>query len=326
MGMTRVLVTGGSGFIGTNLIDALMDRGMRVLNLDINPPKKAAQQACWQQCDIVDFEKTLDFFETFKPTQLIHLAARTDVLSDDLDDYRVNTDGTNNVLRCIKLTPGFQRVIITSSQFAFAPPGLPAHDEQYNPIGAYGMSKVIAEKATRAAGLNCIWTITRPTNIWGPWHPRYPKEFWLVLKRGLYFHPGGRSAIRSYGYVKNIVYHMLKMMEAPPSLVNGKVYYLGDPPIPLIDWANGFSVAITGRPVRVVPKPLLAVLAATGNVLAAVGLRFPITLSRYRSMTEDYFSPVEITSRDFGSPPYSLEQGIQETVAWLREYWAGESS
>ena len=324
--MTRVLVTGGSGFIGTNLIDALMDRGMRVLNLDINPPKKAAQQACWQQCDIVDFEKTLDFFETFKPTQLIHLAARTDVLSDDLDDYRVNTDGTNNVLRCIKLTPGFQRVIITSSQFAFAPPGLPAHDEQYNPIGAYGMSKAIAEKATRAAGLNCIWTITRPTNIWGPWHPRYPKEFWLVLKRGLYFHPGGRSAIRSYGYVKNIVYHMLKMMEAPPSLVNGKVYYLGDPPIPLIDWANGFSVAITGRPVRVVPKPLLAVLAATGNVLAAVGLRFPITLSRYRSMTEDYFSPVEITSRDFGSPPYSLEQGIQETVAWLREYWAGESS
>lgn len=324
--MMQVLVTGGSGFIGTNLIDTLVERNIPVLNLDINQPKKAAHQVCWQECDILDFERTLHFFEKFKPTHLIHLAARTDVLSNDLDDYKVNTDGTINILRCIKLTPGFQRVIITSSQFAFAPPGLPPHDEDYNPIGAYGMSKVLSEKATRAAGLNCIWTITRPTNIWGPWHPRYPKEFWLVLKRGLYFHPGGKSTVRSYGYVKNIVYHMMKILEAPPSLVNGKLYYLGDPPIPLIDWANGFSLAITGKPVRVIPRQLLAFLAAIGSVLAAAGIRFPITRSRYRSMTEDYFSPVETTIRDFGSPPYSLEQGIQETVAWLRQYWAGEFS
>lgn len=324
--MMQVLVTGGSGFIGTNLIDTLVERNIPVLNLDINQPKKAAHQACWQECDILDFERTLHFFEKFKPTHLIHLAARTDVLSNDLDDYKVNTDGTNNILRCIKLTPGFQRVIITSSQFAFAPPGLPPHDEAYNPIGAYGMSKVLSEKATRAADLNCIWTITRPTNIWGPWHPRYPKEFWLVLKRGLYFHPGGKSTVRSYGYVKNIVYHMMKILEAPPSLVNGKLYYLGDPPIPLIDWANGFSLAITGKPVRLIPRQLLALLAASGSVLAAAGIRFPITRSRYRSMTEDYFSPVETTIRDLGSPPYSLEQGIQETVIWLREYWAGEFS
>jgi hypothetical protein len=126
--------------------------------------------------------------------------------------------------------------------------------------------------------------------------------------------------------VKNIVYHMMKILEAPPSLVDGKLYYLGDPPIPLIDWANGFSLAITGKPVRVIPRQLLALLAASGSVLAAAGIRFPITRSRYRSMTEDYFSPVETTIRDFGSPPYSLEQGIQETVAWLREYWAGEFS
>ena len=322
--MMQVLVTGGSGFIGTNLIDALVERNIPVLNLDINQPKKSAHHACWQECDILDFERTLHFFEKFKPTHLIHLAARTDVLSNDLDDYKVNTEGTNNILRCIKLTPGFQRVIITSSQFAFAPPGRPAHDEEFNPIGAYGMSKVLSEKATRAAGLSCIWTITRPTNIWGPWHPRYPKEFWLVLKRGLYFHPGGKSTVRSYGYVKNIVYHMMKILEAPPSLVNGKLYYLGDPPIPLIDWANGFSLAITGKPVRVIPRQLLALLAAIGSVLAAAGIRFPITQSRYRSMTEDYFSPVETTIRDFGSPPYSLEQGLQETVAWLRAYWAGE--
>lgn len=322
----QVLVTGGSGFIGTNLIDVLVEKGLSLLNLDIHPPKKASHQEYWQECDILDFQRTFDVFEKYKPTHLIHLAARTDVLSSDLDDYRVNIEGTKNILRCIQLSPGFQRVIITSSQFAFAPPGLPAHDEEFNPIGAYGISKVLSEKATRAAGLNCIWTITRPTNIWGPWHPRYPQEFWRVLRKGLYFHPGGKSTIRSYGYVKNIVHHMMKILEASPSLVNGKVYYLGDPPIPLIDWTNGFSLAITGRPVRIVPRYLLALLSTVGSVLAAAGIRFPITRSRYRSMTEDYFSPVETTIKVLGSPPYSLEEGIEETVDWLNAYWAGEFS
>jgi GlcNAc-P-P-Und epimerase len=324
--MMRALVTGGSGFIGTNLIDALIEEGASLINLDINPPKKTSHHIYWRECDILDLERTLSFINEFKPTHIIHLAARTDVLSNDLDDYKVNTAGTDNILRCIQLTPDVQRVIITSSQFAFAPPGLPVHDEEYNPIGAYGMSKVLSEKAIRTAELNCIWTITRPTNIWGPWHPRYPKEFWLVLKRGLYLHPGGKSTIRSYGYVKNIVFHMMKMLEAPPTLVNRKVYYLGDPPIPLIDWANGFSLAITGKPVRVIPRHLLALLATTGSVLAVAGIPFPITRSRYRSMTEDYFSPVETTIAAFGSPPYSLEDGIKETVDWLEAYWNGKFS
>lgn len=322
----RILVTGGSGFIGTNLIDLLLEKGVELVNLDINPPKKSSHGPWWRECDILNFDLTLNNFESFQPTHVVHLAARTDTLSDRLEDYRVNTEGTNNVLRCVQATTTVQRLIVTSSQFVFAPPGLPGGDEDYNPIGAYGRSKMLSEKATRDAGLGCTWTITRPTNIWGPWHPRYPREFWLVLKKGLYFHPGGKQVIRSYGYVKNIVYQMLQILEAPPSRVAKKVYYLGDPPIPLIDWANGFAFAITGRPVRRIPKRLLQILAATGTLLSSLGIRFPITLSRFRSMTEDYFSPVETTIREFGTPPYSLEDGIRETVDWLNLYWNGKLS
>ncbi|MBN2118082.1 MAG: NAD(P)-dependent oxidoreductase [Anaerolineales bacterium] len=319
--MIRMLVTGGSGFIGTNLIDTLIDRDVQFLNLDINPPKKAIHEPYWQECDILDFDLTMRRFEKFQPTHVIHLAARTDTLSNSLDDYKVNTEGTTNILRCIKAMPGFQRVIITSSQFVFAPPGLPTDDEDYNPIGAYGLSKVLSEKATRLAGLDCVWTITRPTNIWGPWHPRYPREFWLVLRKGFYFHPSGKPVMRSYGYVKNIVYQMMEILDAAPVLVDKKVYYLGDPPIPITDWVNGFSLLITGRPVRIVPKRLLWILAAAGTFLKWIGIRFPITLSRYRSMTENYFSPVETTISDLGRPPYSLDEGIKETVDWLTLYW-----
>jgi len=321
--MIRLLVTGGSGFIGTNLIDTILERNFPVVNLDINPPKIDSHIPYWQKCDILDFDRTLDLFEKFQPTYIVHLAARTDMLSNNLDDYKVNTEGTTNILNCIRQIPNSQRVIVTSSQFAFAPPGLPRNDEDYNPIGAYGTSKVLSEKATRSAGLNCVWTITRPTNIWGPWHPRYPREFWLVLKKGLYVHPSGRSAIRSYGYVQNIVYQMIKILESPPTLVDRKVYYLGDPPIPQSDWVNGFSRAITGKPTRVMPRLLIKTLAAAGSILSGIGIRFPITLSRYRSMTEDYFSPMDATFRDFGTPPYSLEEGIQETMCWLEPYWKG---
>jgi nucleoside-diphosphate-sugar epimerase len=256
---------------------------------------------------------------------LIHLAAKTNTLSEDLNDYRVNSEGTKHILLCVRKTSSIQRVIITSSQFVFAPPGLPSNDEHFDPIGAYGASKVLAEKATREAGLDCTWTIVRPTNIWGPWHPRYPKEFWRVLKRGLYFHPGGKSTIRSYGYVKNIIDQMLKILEAPPSLVHGKMYYLGDPPMPLVKWTNGFSVAITGKPVRTLPRPFLVILATAGSLLQSAGIPFPITRSRYRSMTEDYFSPIEKTIQAFGPPPYSLEEGISETVEWLNEFWNGQT-
>jgi GlcNAc-P-P-Und epimerase len=324
--MMRMLVTGGSGFIGTNLTDQLVDKGIPLINLDINPPKKKTHQPYWQECDILDFDLTRKAFEHFQPTHIVHLAARTDTLSNEIEDYKVNTQGTTNILDCVKAIPTSQRLIVTSSQFAFAPPGSPRSDEDYNPIGAYGLSKVLSEKATRSAALDCIWTIIRPTNIWGPWHPRYAKEFWLVLKKGLYLHPDGKSTVRSYGYVKNIVYQMMRILEAPPTVVDKKVYYVGDPPIPLIDWVNGFALGITGKPVRTIPAPLLKILAATGTVLNGIGVRFPITLSRYRSMTEDYFSPVQKTIEALGASPYTLEEGIKETVAWLDLYWNGKLS
>ena len=317
----HILVTGGSGFIGTNLIDTLLEEGVSIINLDINPPKKSIHKPYWQECDILDFDKTLKAFEKFRPTHVIHLAARTDTNSDDIDEYKANTEGTINVLNCIKSIPQVKRVIITSSQFVFGPPGLPKHDEDYKPIGAYGMSKVLSEKATQTADLECIWTIIRPTNVWGPWHPRYPKEFWLVLRKGLYVHPSGKPAIRCYGYVKNVIFQMIRILNSPKNLVDRSVFYLGDPPIPLIKWADGFSVAVTGKPVKIVPRWFIKLLAGVGSLVSKFGISFPITLSRYVSMTQDYITPVEDTIKRFGQPPYFLEEGIDETVIWLNQFW-----
>src|SRR4030095_8561702 len=101
--------------------------------------------------------------------------------------------------------------------------------------------------------------------------------------KGLYVHPGGTKVVRSYGYVKNVAWQMMKICEAEPSRVHGRVYYVGDQPIDLIHWVNGFSLRQTGRQVRVVPASLIRLLALCGDGLARVGIKFPITSSRYRS-------------------------------------------
>ena len=291
-----------------------------MLNLDIKPPVLESQLAFWKDREILDSEGLIADFQGFEPDYVIHLAARTDTLSDSIEDYVVNTQGTDNVLLAIKASSAVERVIICSTQFVNQYHGAPRHDLDFAPHTTYGESKVMNERAVRATNLECLWAIIRPTNIWGPWHPRYPQEFWRTLGKGMYLHPSGNRVMRSYGYVKNVVYQLTEMLEASPDLVDGKVYYVGDRPIDLLDWVNGFSEGLRGRKVRIVPRFLLRFLACLGDILSFVHIKFPLTSSRYKSMTTSNDAPMEPVFEAFGQPPYTLEDGIEETVQWLREY------
>lgn len=320
MRQPRILCTGASGFIGTNLMDSLMGTQAKVLNVDKRPPVKKEQHPWWVDCNIMDASHLQRVFREFQPDAVVHLAARTDTQGTKLKEYVENTDGTKNVLDAIRSTGSVSRAVITSTQYVHRPGHLPEHEEDFEPHTVYGESKVISEKLTRSANLNAVWTIIRPTNIWGPWHPRYPYEFWSVLQKGLYFHPGRQPVIRSYGYVGNVVHQIRQILDAPTQIAHGKVYYVGDPPLNLYDWANGFSRAITARNVRIVPRWMLHMAALWGDLLAKIAIPFPITSSRYQSMTTDYPTPMSKTLDVFGMPPFALEDGIQLTVTWLKEY------
>src|SRR5436190_10662906 len=187
------VVTGGSGFIGTNLIDELEKNHARVINVDVRAPNDLRHRNHWTECDIMDFGKLSSIFVAARPTHVIHLAARTDIDGKALLDYAVNIQGTSNVLNAIKRAGTVNRLIVASTQFVHQFHGQPAHDQDYAPHTVYGQSKVEMEKLTRAAELHCIWTIIRPTNIWGPWHPRYPHEFWRVIAQRKYLHPGRKK-------------------------------------------------------------------------------------------------------------------------------------
>jgi len=316
----RILITGGSGFIGTNLLEVLAAQGHTLLDLSKHPPLKDEHRMYWRKRDLMDREGMLNDFQEFQPEYVIHLAARTDCDENTTVDesYRMNTDGTQYVAEAVKSCATIRRTIFTSSQFVCGPGRLPEHDNDYFPATVYGQSKVICEQRIRAVDPSCCWTMIRPTNIWGPWHPRYPREFWAVVKKGLYMHPGGDPVVRCYGYVGNIVWQILRILTMPEREVNRKVFYVGDEAADIYEWTNAFSKALRGTPARKVPRIVLRSMGLVGDVISKItGRVFFINSSRVSSMVTNYVTPIAKTFSALGRPPFWLEEGVRITADWL---------
>ena len=321
MQANRLLVTGGSGFIGTNLVDEALRWGWELANLDTAPPLNEAHRPYWHRGGLMDSGKMVEVVDSFEPTHVVHLAARTDCIeSVGVEAYEVNYTGTERLLQVLADCNSVQRAIFASTQFVIGPQHTAASLNDYAPHTAYGQSKVLAEKAVHEANPNYTWTIVRPVNIWGPWNERYSREAWRVIDAGLYLHPSGKPVVRTYGYVKNVVWQFKRIFELPPSKVSGATLYVGDRPVDIYRWVNAFSKALRGRDARRVPRSLIGAIALFGSAIQAIGVTFPITLSRFRSMTEDYPAPLDPTIELLGEAPYSLQDGVMETVEWLRSH------
>jgi GlcNAc-P-P-Und epimerase len=317
----RVLCTGGSGFIGTHFVDHMLERPLvEILSVDVRRPATSNHETTWRRVDILDRDSVEKTFKEFGPTDVVHLAARADMAGDSLGDYSPNTVGTANVLAAARGATALQRIIIASTQHVRRPGSTPASgDEDYEPYEMYGLSKAVSEDLVRQSGLTCCWTIVRPTAVWGPGHLGLASGFWKTLARGVYLHPRGDRVIRSYGYVKNVVFQLAAILDAPRETVDSKVFYLGDPCISQLEWVNAFAIAITGQPVRTAPRWFLHIMALVGESARRLGLPAPLYLSRYRNMITSNVVPIEKAIEVLGAGPYSLEEGVIETVAWLRD-------
>jgi len=325
--MTQYLITGANGFIGTNLVLSLrkyLSEPYSITLIDIVAPKiPLMENETWFNVSVLDERGIQGVFDKTNPAIVINLAALTSTDPEYvLADYAVNTKGADIIYQqCERF--GVDFLVHTSSQFVNQAPGYPVSDIDYAPHTIYGESKVISEESLRGGRYSFNWCIIRPTNIWGPFHLRYPYEFWKVLKEGKYFHPGNKPVIRSYGYVGNICWQIIELIKRRnESAIQKNVFYVGDEPMNMYDWANAFSLAITKKNVRVVPTFFVYSLAVAGTVLRKFRIKFPITLSRYKSMTTDNPAPMAKTMDLLGKPPYDLQEGVKETANWLEQFWS----
>lgn len=313
-------MTGGSGFIGTHLVQYYRDEGYKVFNVDIAPPLEPTQKDLWVEQDMLDREGLINCIKEIAPTVIVHLAARTDLdESASLEDYAINVEGVSNLIDAVEAIDSVDRLIITSSMLVCEVGYQPESDDDYRVSTVYGRSKVLTEQITRERNPSCVWSIVRPATIWGPYHEGLKNGFFSTVKKGIYFHPGSQPVIKSYGYVRNSVFQLTRLVGAESELVHGKTFYISDPPMDLRAWVGEVSKAIAGRDVRVVPRSVMWAGAIFGDVISKVGIRgFPLTTFRLKNMTTENIVDVEPVMKVTGDVPVSIEQGVAETVRWLK--------
>jgi nucleoside-diphosphate-sugar epimerase len=312
-----VMLTGGSGFIGGHLIALLTAAGARLTNLDTKPPLAAVQRSAWREGSLLDPRAVASTISETQPDVVFNLAAETD-LRNQAATYGVNTEGLRVLISACRSGRPSAELVHFSTQLVVRAGYEAIDDADLAPYTSYGDSKAEAERILRGEGEGLRWTIVRPTVVWGPNHPTMATATLKYLQKRWYFIPAD-AAIRSYGYVENVVEQVARIPTVDPSKVDSRVFYLGEPPMRSEQWLDAFSIALTGRRARRMPNGLLWLLACLGEFSGRLGGPRPFDLGRLHRITQDHTVPVDRTIDLLGSGNVSFRDGVAKTVAWFRQ-------
>lgn len=317
----RLLITGASGFIGTSAMDLAIREGYHVINFDSQPPKKKSHENYWRRVDIRERATLLREVEEFNPTHIWHLAAMTGMDIDDLETLSANTDGVKNLIESTFRAPDLRKVLFTSSLLVCRNGYIPESDTDYCPPNLYGKSKMIGEQLVRTDPPRGQWVIVRPTSIWGPWFEYSYKTFFKMIDRGLYVHPGKNPIVKPLSFVGNTVYMMSRLLFSEAESSHGETFYLADYPEHSIqEWGDLIQRSLGRRRIPVMPIPILRTIAGVGDLCKKIGWQDPpLTNFRLNNMLTGAHYPIEKIQQLAGSLPYSMEEGVRQTIRWMYE-------
>lgn len=316
--MRRLLITGSSGFIGTNVAEFYARQGDQISCLDRVTPQCDAHQRFFHDVDIMDKAALTQICQSFQPTHVIHLAARTDLNGNTLADYEVNWRGTVNLIEALEASRKLERIIFTSSMLVCRPgyPPVDAHDTC--PTTPYGESKVLMEQKIRAADLNMTWALIRPTSIWGPWFGEPYRNFFDHVVGRRFFAIDAPMALKTFGFVGNTVRQIDAILTAERDRVHEQLFYIGDdPPLAVDVFADHIRARLGRGPAPRLPSKALSLLARLGDVAGYLGLPFPMSSFRLRNMLNDNLQDVLPVAKLVSEPPVGLAEAIDETLYWM---------
>ncbi len=303
----NILVTGGAGFIGSHLVDELINKKNKVAvidNLSTGRKDNLSKQVDFFKIDIVDKKNIEKIFNKFKPDVVYHLAAQKDVrysVKNPDIDAQINILGSLNL---IKLSLKYQ-----IKKFIFVSSGGAIYDENENlpftenskvkPLSPYGLAKYTIDQYLEIFQNtnNFPFVSLRLANVYGPRQDPLGEAgvvaiFFNTLKNNKQPHlNGGGKQTRDFVYVKDVVNALWQVSQFP---VFG-IYNIG-----------------TGIPTSIAELLKLQQSLCGTNIEAIFSPAQPGEVMRnalsYQKAKKDFF----------WQPQYDLTKGLIETVNWFK--------
>jgi nucleoside-diphosphate-sugar epimerase len=321
----RVLVTGGTGFIGSHLVQALLAHGHEVRCLVRDPrrlgwisglpPVTITQGGVDEPNSLREGVRGVD--------QVYHVAGLTRARSAR-EFVRVNGDGTRHLIdACLGTLQGPRRLVHLSSLAAVGPAEMAtacAEDVSPHPVSPYGWSKLQGEAAVLGVRDRLHVTVLRPPVVYGP-RDRGVLEVARWVARGVLPMPAGPTRTLSVCHVQDLVTALLAAGEA--KIPSGEIFHVAGEGV--FTWeqvgdALGEALGVHPTPLRI-PVPILLGLATGAEAWAWVtGRPGYFSRGKVREAAGHWLCDTGKARRLLGVvPTVGLRPGAAMTVQWYRE-------
>lgn len=320
----HVAVTGATGFVGTNLVRALLDRGWAVNGLARSAEKESTLPPAVKAIigDINDrpaLDRLAEGCDTF-----VHLVSNFRVASGSPESYtRINFEGTRTALAAARAA-GVKRFVYCSTIGVFGNVKSTPADETsaYAPGDLYQETKLESEEFLRAEmGKDAMEiVIVRPCSIYGPGDLRMLKMFRMLAKRRFMLAGPCRENFHAV-YIDDLIKGFIAAIETPG--ISGESFIVGGAEyLPLDDYIATAAAAVGAPPpwLRVPYAPLMAAAVVCEALCVPFGIEPPLHRRRVRFFKNNRAFNIAKAKRVLGyEPEVSLKEGFRRTVAWYRE-------
>lgn len=235
----KILVTGGAGFIGSHLVDRLIDAGHKVSIIDDlsgGYKRNLNKKAKFFQCDLRDEKKADKIISKIKPKIVFHLAANAAENKAQFSPIDITSRNFSAYINTLvpALRNGMKRIVVTSSIAVYGALQTPFKEkDKPEPEDLYGLSKLMMEESLKVLSSvhNFEYVITRPHNVYGPRqnmtdpYRNVVTIFMNALMKGeSYYIYGDGKQRRCFSYIDDVIDALFKCGFDD---VNTKVFNIG---------------------------------------------------------------------------------------------------
>ncbi len=304
----KIIITGGAGFIGSNLVNELVKKNHAVVvidNLSSGKEENINSLTKFYEADVRDKKAIFEIFENEKPNIVFHFAAQPIVdkaFENPYEAIETNVMGTVNILEACRLQGNLETIVVVSSDKAYGKAEKLPYKETCPLKGdhPYDASKSSADliAQTYFSTYKLPVVITRFSNVYGPGDLNLsriiPGTMEAIIKNKEFPIRSDGKMIREYTYVKDIVQGCIKLIENKEKVL-GQAFNFGS--------KNIFNVIET---VNKIDKAL------------NTNTNYKVLNISKNEIPEQYLDWTKAREVLEWEPKTSFEDGIKETFDWIK--------